>query len=102
MPNPNGNPNIAKAGEATRFKEGNTEGRKSHRNDLTKKFVKMLDEDFQEHGLEVIKALRTENPKEYAQIVARMVPAQFADEDGEPTNPPSRIVLIAGKIDSPD
>lgn len=95
MPNPHGNPNIAEYGKATQFKEGEGGRPLGARNKLNKAFVEAFLADFAEGGVEAIARMRSEKPEQYVAIAARLQPAQFADEDGEPTNPPSVIALTA-------
>ena len=95
MPNPNGNPDIVEAGKATQFKKGNQEGKKSGRKQLTTALVKLLLEDFEKNGTAAIEKMRQDKPEQYVATIARLMPAQFSDEDDNVIAPPSIIALVA-------
>ena len=63
---------------STRFKpgqSGNPKGRKSgSRNALSEAFISAINQDFVEHGVAVIKAVREDNPAAYLKIIASIVP----------------------------
>jgi hypothetical protein len=46
------------------------------RSKLTARFLEALQEDFEQHGPEVIEKLRAENPARYAEVVARLCPVE--------------------------
>jgi hypothetical protein len=54
---------------------GNPAGRpKGSRNKLSEAFLKVLAEDFEAHGEKVIERLRTEQPAQYANVIAKLMP----------------------------
>jgi hypothetical protein len=60
---------------------GNPNGRpKGSRNKLSQKFIHTLYKDFKEHGLEVVRRLRDEQPDAYARVIASLVPKQIEAE----------------------
>jgi|GraSoiStandDraft_24_1057298.scaffolds.fasta_scaffold285903_2 hypothetical protein len=71
MTNPNPNP-------ATRFAPGNNGRPKGSRNKLGDQFVERLQADFDEHGVDVIKKVRSENPTAYFVTLARLLPKEMA------------------------
>jgi hypothetical protein len=46
------------------------------RSKLTARFIEALQQDFEAHGSEVIEKLRQESPGKYAEVVARLCPAE--------------------------
>jgi len=75
---------------------GNPAGRpKGSRNKLTESFLEDAVAAWQEDGKKALKLMATEKPGDFAKMVAGLVPKQYADEDGEPTSPPSVISLVA-------
>lgn len=64
------------------FKPGlpsaNPRGRpKGSRNRLSENFISAMSDDFDQHGVSVIEAVRTEKPAEYLKIIAAIVPKEF-------------------------
>jgi len=60
---------------------GNPKGRaKGSRNKLGEDFIHALHDDFQEHGIEVIKTVRADRPHDYLKIVASLMPKQLEME----------------------
>jgi hypothetical protein len=58
-----------------------TGGRKpGARNKLSHAFLEAFAEDFQKHGIEVIKIVRIERPHEYLKVAAYLMPKAFDDE----------------------
>lgn len=54
---------------------GNPAGRpKGARNKLGEEFIKALQEDFEEHGRDVISAVRSGRPHEYLKVLASILP----------------------------
>ena len=54
---------------------GNPHGRpKGSRNQLSEAFIRDLEADWQEHGIEVVRRVRVQEPAKYMQIVASLVP----------------------------
>jgi hypothetical protein len=53
------------------------------RNRLTSKFLYELAQDFEEYGASAIKICRVEQPVRYLQIVASIVPKEFAVTDAK-------------------
>jgi len=63
-------------------KSGNPAGRpKGSRTKLGEAFIAAMYDDFQEHGVEVIEAVRTEKPDQYLKVVASILPKEI--EAGE-------------------
>ena len=63
--------------ENGRFLPGNQCGSgrpKGSRNKLSDVFIKVLAEDFEADGVEAIKRLREENPAQYANVIAKLMP----------------------------
>jgi Family of unknown function (DUF5681) len=64
---------------------GNPAGRpKGSRNKLSETFLKELADDFEVHGKEVIKKVRTERPQDYLKLVAAVMPKRMEVEDVAP------------------
>jgi hypothetical protein len=65
----------------TWFQPGNNanpRGRpKGSRNKISEEFVAALCDDFEQHGVEVIEAVRTERPADYLKIIASTVPKEL-------------------------
>lgn len=74
MESPNTNGQITETrDELGRFVPGHPGGPgrpKGSRNRLAESFFKALADDFEQHGIEAIRAARANNPGEYARIVA--------------------------------
>lgn len=63
--------------EDTQFQEGNSGGPgrpKGSRNKLSETFLQVLADDFAEHGVDVIKELREDQPAQYCQVIGRLMP----------------------------
>jgi Family of unknown function (DUF5681) len=57
---------------------GNPAGRpKGSRSRLSEGFISSLAADFERHGVAVIEQVRTKNPLEYLQIIARVMPREL-------------------------
>ncbi len=65
--------------EKGRFVTGNIGGGRSKgsRNKLGEDFIRALHEDFQEHGVAAIKAVREDKPDAYLKVIASILPAQL-------------------------
>ena len=65
----------------TWFQPGNNanpRGRpKGSRNKISEEFIAALCDDFEQHGVEVIEAVRTERPADYLKIIASIVPKEL-------------------------
>ena len=72
-----GNKALGKEGVDTRFKPGNPGRPKGSRHRLAGAFISALHDDFLEHGVSVIEAVRTERPHEYLKVVASILPKQI-------------------------
>ena len=78
------------ASEDTQFKpgqSGNPTGRpEGAKNKLSWAFVEALAEDFNEHGVDVIKTVRKEKPVEYLNTISKVLPKiiEFSGPDGGP------------------
>jgi hypothetical protein len=70
-----------RADHATRFRPGNPGRPKGSRNKLGEAFIAAMYADFQEHGVDVIEAVRTEKPDQYLKVVASILPKEI--EAGE-------------------
>ena len=56
------------------FAEGNPGRPKGSRNKLFEAFIRVLCDDFEKGGPEVIERLREEQPAQYANVIARLMP----------------------------
>lgn len=57
---------------------GNPSGRpKGARNKLGEDFIHALHDDFAEHGVAAIQAVRTERPHEYVKVIASLLPKEL-------------------------
>lgn len=57
---------------------GNPKGRpKGSRNKLSEEFVAALLADFQDHGAEVIQAVRADKPDQYLKVIAAVLPREM-------------------------
>jgi hypothetical protein len=69
--------------EDHQFKKGTEPGPgrpKGARNKLSHAFVEAFAKDFEEHGADVIKIVRMEEPARYLQVAALLMPKAFDDE----------------------
>lgn len=67
---------------------GNPAGRpKGARSKLTEAFLRVMQEDFEEHGEAVVRAVRAEKPADYLRTVAALMPKQVEGSD-DPDTPP--------------
>lgn len=75
----------AKQAPPTAFKpgqSGNPAGRpKGARNKLGEDFIQALAEDFKDHGVAAIKAMREDKPNEYVKVVASLLPKHVEVKD---------------------
>lgn len=63
---------------------GNPAGRqRGSRNKLSEDFFKALADDFAEHGIAALKAMRAERPSDYIKAVASLQSKEITGEDGE-------------------
>lgn len=91
---------TAKKPRGRPFKAGNSAnpaGRpKGSRNKLSESFISALFDDFEEHGVQAIQAMRTEKPNEYVKVVASLIPAQFqaVDADGEAADMSVNVTFV--------
>ena len=61
---------------------GNPAGRpKGSRNKLGELFVRALQEDFTEHGPQVIEQVRRDHPAQYLKVIAAVIPKEFNIKD---------------------
>ena len=64
----------------TWFQPGNNANPKGHpkgsRNKISEEFIAALCEDFEQHGVDVIEAVRTERPADYLKVIASIVPKE--------------------------
>lgn len=66
------------------FQPGNTFGKgrpKGSRNKLSENFIAALSDDFDQHGVSVIEAVRAEKPADYLKIIAAIVPKELNIRD---------------------
>lgn len=62
------------------FKPGNPGRPKGSRNKLGEAFIAALHDDFTEHGVATIQAVREDRPHEYLRVVAGLLPKEFKIE----------------------
>ena len=86
------------------FKPGqvaNPSGRpKGSKNKLGEAFVAALHEDFQEHGVKVIEAVRLEKPDVYLKVIAQIIPKELtikSDTFGDITDEQLAAILAAAR-----
>lgn len=63
--------------EGRRFQPGNPGRSKGSRNKLGEDFIAALHEDFQEHGVAAIVAVRQEKPDAYIKVIASILPREL-------------------------
>lgn len=56
------------------FGPGNPGRPKGSRNKLSEAFLRVLADDFEANGLEAIEQLRRDNPGQYANVIAKLMP----------------------------
>jgi hypothetical protein len=61
---------------AHRFQPGNPGRPKGARNKLGEAFIQALHDDFEQHGVDVIKEVRETKPKDYLKVVASVIPQE--------------------------
>lgn len=61
---------------ATRFQAGNPGRPKGSRNKLGEAFLSALHDDFEQHGVEVIRRVREERPQDYMKVCAALLPRE--------------------------
>lgn len=66
--------------EKGRFGPGNPGKPKGSRHALGEAFVKALHDDFQEHGISTIEAVRRDKPDAYVKVIASLLPKEFKIE----------------------
>jgi hypothetical protein len=72
---------------------GNPAGRpRGARSKLTEAFLNALHDDFAEHGVDVVRAVRSEKPADYLRTVAALMPKQVEGSD-DPDSPPIKTSL---------
>jgi hypothetical protein len=59
------------------FKPGNPGRPKGSRNKLGEDFIAALHEDFQEHGVDAIQAVRKDKPDAYLKVLAMILPKEL-------------------------
>lgn len=59
------------------FKPGNPGRPKGSRNKLGEDFIAALHDDFQEHGVEAIQAVRKDKPDAYLKVLAMILPKEL-------------------------
>ena len=83
----------------TQFKKGNPGGPgrpKSSRNKLSEEFLKVLADDFIEHGVGVIEKLRTKQPAQYCQLIGKLMPKlmELSGPDGNSIDMEWTVVIV--------
>lgn len=64
-----------------RFQQGNSGRPRGAKNRLTGDFVTALAKEFEEHGADAIRIVRTERPHEFLKIVASLMPKELEISD---------------------
>lgn len=57
-----------------RFTDGNPGRPKGSRNRLSEAFLRVLADDFEDNGVDAIERLRADNPGQYANVIAKLMP----------------------------
>jgi hypothetical protein len=79
---------------------GNPAGRpQGSRNKLGEAFIDGLADDFAEHGLQVIQAVREKHPYQYLKIIASLLPKELGDLDDVPLSAP--VIILRGRPEGP-
>ena len=60
-----------------RFKPGNPGRPKGSRNKLGEAFLKAMADDFEQHGIAAVEAVRTEKPDQYLKVIASILPKEI-------------------------
>ena len=90
--------------EDTQFKpgqSGNPAGRpKGSRNKLSEQFLQALSDDFNEHGMEAIIAMRESSPRDYNRIIAMLLPKlhELSGPDGDDLPMAANIVIRGNPV----
>lgn len=63
--------------EGKRFQPGNPGRPKGSRNKLGEDFIRALHEDFSEHGVAAIQAVRVDKPDAYLKVIASLLPREL-------------------------
>jgi hypothetical protein len=57
-----------------RFQQGNPGRKKGARNRLAEEFISDLEDDWKEHGIQVIQEVRETRPQDYLKVIAMLMP----------------------------
>ncbi len=76
-PRNNGAETPRKMPEGRRFQPGNPGRPKGSRNKLGEDFIAALHDDFEEHGIAAIQAVRREKPDAYIKVIASILPREL-------------------------
>lgn len=68
---------IGRDSETGRFTAGNPGKPKGSRHKLGEAFIAALHDDFNEHGVAAIEAVRAERPHEYLKVIASLLPKEL-------------------------